>query len=248
MRVWRRAAVLQTGALDRLRVSLAAAEQGFELKGKHLLRTDIHGLPNALAEEPDAIVAGGIGFVRRGLELRSVAVPDFADYPPSLMPLFGRRIWRSTLGEALDLPDGTAFVKPAEETKLFTGFVVEGTPSTYAVSGFPMETPVWVSERVEFVSEWRCYVIEGIIEKAGQYRGEPLIFPDAQVPRAALAAMQGSGEAPVSFVIDVGITAEGRTLVVEANDGYAVGNYALTPLQYAHFLETRWDEMVGAND
>ncbi len=248
MRLWRSAAILQTGASDRLRVSLAAAEQGFELKGKRLLRADLAGLPDALAEEPGAIVSGGIGFVRRGLSLQGAEIPDFPDYPPSLLPFLGRDVRRGTLREALALPDGTAFVKPADATKLFTGFVVEGVPSTYAVSGLPMDTPVWISGRVDFLSEWRCYVVEGEIERAGHYRGDPLLFPDPALPRAALAAMQRAGEAPVSFVLDVGVAATGGTLVVEANDGYSVGNYALSPLQYAHLLETRWDEMVATPD
>ncbi len=37
---------------------------------------------------------------------------------------------------------------------------------------------------------------------------------------------------------------EGRTLVVEVNDGYALGNYGLSPLNSINFHKARWKEMV----
>ena len=244
MRVWRKAAILQVEGSERLRTSLAAAEHGFELKGKRILRAPVAGLQAAMDEEPDAIVAGSIGFVRKGLGLVGAEVPELPDYPRSLAPFLGRTIRRGTLEEALRHEDGRWFVKPAALTKLFTGFVVDGTRSTFEASGLPMDTPVLIAEAVRFASEWRCYVVEHEIARAGNYRGDPLIFPDAARIRAMLATMIEASEAPISFVIDVGVTEGGETLLVEVNDGYAVGNYALPPLEYAHLLETRWDQMT----
>lgn len=245
MRVWRKTAIVQRGGSERLRVSLAAAAHGFELKGKHLIHVPVGDLESALSDEPDAIVVGSIGFVRRGLAIRGVDVPVFEDYPPSLTAFLGRELRLTTLGEALDRTDGPWFVKPAEFTKLFNGFVADSVRSTFEASGLPPETRVWISSVVRFVSEWRCYVVEREIVKAGHYRGDPLVFPNAARVRSMLAAMVAAGEAPVSFVIDAGVTDRGETLLVEANDGYAVGNYALAPIEYAHLLETRWDEMVA---
>ena len=37
---------------------------------------------------------------------------------------------------------------------------------------------------------------------------------------------------------------DGRTLVVEVNDGYALGNYGLSPLNSINFHKARWKEMV----
>ncbi len=44
--------------------------------------------------------------------------------------------------------------------------------------------------------------------------------------------------------IDIGVTRDGRTLVVEVNDGYALGNYGLSPLKSINFHRARWKEMV----
>lgn len=42
-----------------------------------------------------------------------------------------------------------------------------------------------------------------------------------------------------------GVTREGATLVVEMNDGYALGCYGLAAVPYAQLLEARWQEMVS---
>lgn len=63
---------------------------------------------------------------------------------------------------------------------------------------------------------------------------------------AALAAYLPA--APAAFALDVGCTRAGATLVVEINDGYALGAYGLTPLAYAKFLSARWAQLSGTKD
>ena len=55
-------------------------------------------------------------------------------------------------------------------------------------------------------------------------------------------------EAPAAFSLDVGLTAAGVTVVVEVNDGYALGAYGLMPLAYAKLLSARWAQMSGTTD
>ena len=51
--------------------------------------------------------------------------------------------------------------------------------------------------------------------------------------------------APAAYGLDFGVTADGRTLLVEANDGFALGCYGLDPVIYAEMLEARWCELAG---
>jgi hypothetical protein len=44
------------------------------------------------------------------------------------------------------------------------------------------------------------------------------------------------------------VDAQGRTLVVEANDGFALGAYGLMPVDYARLLAARWAELTGTDD
>lgn len=43
-------------------------------------------------------------------------------------------------------------------------------------------------------------------------------------------------------------TDDGRTLLVEVNDGYALGCYGLQHNLYAKLLAARWAELVGVPD
>jgi len=50
--------------------------------------------------------------------------------------------------------------------------------------------------------------------------------------------------APVAYSLDFGVTEDGRTLLVEANDFYFLGCYGLSPLSYALAIADRWKEIV----
>ena len=53
---------------------------------------------------------------------------------------------------------------------------------------------------------------------------------------------------PAGCAIDIGVTPDGRTLLVEINDGFALGCYGAEPVQYAKLLSARWCELVGIHD
>jgi hypothetical protein len=98
------------------------------------------------------------------------------------------------------------------------------------------------SEVVEFTSEWRFYVLRGVVVGVGHYAGDPLVFPDPAVVRSAVTDFAGG--CPAAYGLDFGVSA-GRTLLVEANDAYAIGVYGLPPPVFAEMLEARWLELVG---
>ncbi len=54
--------------------------------------------------------------------------------------------------------------------------------------------------------------------------------------------------APAGYSLDFGLTQDGRLLLVEANDGYALGNYGLFYVDYAKLLSARWAELTGQKD
>lgn len=58
---------------------------------------------------------------------------------------------------------------------------------------------------------------------------------------------QHTPEVP-AFSLDMGRTAAGATVVVEVNDGYALGAYGLAPTAYAKFWSVRWAQMSGTGD
>ena len=132
------------------------------------------------------------------------------------------------------------------DAKKFTGVLVRRPGDLMGCGDQHEDTPVWCATPVQFVAEWRCFVRYGCILDARSYKGDWRTHFDAAVVEAALAAY--APEAPAAFALDVGVTAAGATLVVEVNDGYALGAYGLTPLAYAKFLSTRWAQMSNTTD
>ena len=53
---------------------------------------------------------------------------------------------------------------------------------------------------------------------------------------------------PASYALDVGVTYGGRTPLVEANGGCALGSYGLRHNLYAKLLPARWAQMVDVPD
>jgi len=56
--------------------------------------------------------------------------------------------------------------------------------------------------------------------------------------------MAETKQAPWAYCLDWGIDEKGRTLLVEMNDGYAMGHYGLNPALYARMLSARWYQMA----
>ena len=107
---------------------------------------------------------------------------------------------------------------------------------------YPDETPVWLSETVDFVSEHRAFCMDGRIVDVRRYCGDWSIAPDRKIVEDALSSWKS---APKAFALDFGATSDGKTLLVEANDATALGHYGLNTEAYSQMIEARWLELVG---
>lgn len=197
---------------------------------------------DALPLARDVIVVGGIGLVRRALAKIGAPLPEELNIPVPLLAFAGRRVWETTLEIARKPESWPIFVKPLHEGKLFVGHLIRDWPDLIVSAGFLGSLPVLAQEPVHFASEWRVYVRYGEILGLGHYKGDPLLFPDPAIVRAAIIAWE---EAPAGYGIDFGITDSGQTLLVEVNDGHSLGNYSLRPVEYAKLIQARWDEMAN---
>jgi ATP-grasp domain, R2K clade family 3 len=192
---------------------------------------------------PTVGVAGYIGDVLRALRKIGRPAPPSVDYPPELREFLGRSIREGTLGEARAMAE-PVFVKPVQH-KLFTGLVFCSTDADArrSVVTLPDEVPVFLSEPVKFVAEYRCFVLDFEILDCRRYVGDFGVAPDRAVIEAAVRALVG--RAPRAFSLDWGVSDGGKTLLVEMNEGYALGHYGLAPTLYARMLSARWHELAG---
>ena len=230
-------------------VNGSVAARGFEVLGyavRFFQPADLPGLPLG----PGAVVVGGMGTVRAALEQAGVHPPSHESAPAVLRPFLGRESWRTTPQEVRDAGRFPVFVKPYEQAKAFTGQVVADAAGLDLLlrprADFPVmaqDFPLLAQEPVVFLSEWRVFVVRGAAVGVSHYQGDALLFPAAGVIRLALGAYR---PAPAGYSMDFGVADDGRTLLIETNDGYSLGHGGLVSTLYAELLRARWQEMTGA--
>jgi hypothetical protein len=192
------------------------------------------------------LVVGGTITVHLALRQIGVEFPRPLNLPQPLVRFAGRRIWETTLGAIRQTVEAglaqPVFVKPMVETKSFAGCVVSGRAELEPFQHLEDALCLQAAEPVVFVSEWRYYVHRGAVVGIAHYKGEWSVVPDSAIVREAVSGYSGS---PVAYSLDFGITAAGRTLLVEANDAFALGAHGIDAVAYARMLEDRWLEMTG---
>ena len=175
-----------------------------------------------------------------GQPLKALNIPD------ELMSFTGRDVKVMTMAEFKQDRNLPIFVKPGglskEYSDIFTAGVISKESSRQNFfNGVPDAYPVVVSEVVDFVSEYRCYVIDGQLKGIKHYLGDIRIFPDVKVIDSAITAYTTQ---PMGYSIDFGVTSDGRTLLVECNAGYSLGNYGLDDITYTTLLLSAWREII----
>lgn len=223
-------------------INTFSAMLGFQQMGiETVLFSDKDELSKA---ETSDIVVGGVGRVKQFLESRGIYVSDI-DYPESLSMYFGRKIWETTSDSVLtEKKNFPLFIKP-KQGKMFTGFVCNNESDIAGRFSPDENIPVYCSEVMNFITEWRCFVRYGDILDIRRYKGE---LGKTYSLKVIKDMVQSFLDAPAAYSIDIGITDNDETIIVEVNDGYSLGSYGLDPLLYAKLLSARWAELTGTED
>lgn len=220
-----------------------AAAEGFAIQGIPVVPFFGFGdLANITDLGPSSIVSGNIGDVWEALTMMGKPIPPPLDYPPHLEWMMGREFTHASLADVRGLV-ARRFVKPVQQ-KLFGGFVFDPLDprSRLAVAVYHDDTPCIIAEEVDFVSEYRCFIRNDAPVGVKHYRGDSFVALDKPTYNKAVKCCKG--KMPAAYSLDLGVTADGKTLLVEANEGYALGSYGLNSLVYARFLEARWEELT----
>lgn len=195
----------------------------------------LHGIAGV---DPAQCPVGTVEFVKQYAQSCGVTMPAFDSYPLCLRDggFFKRKIRQGRFSDAND----HEFVKPVNAVKLFTGDIKFRITDTVNDS-----IEVYISEPVNFVAEWRLYVINGCFCGAARYddndNDEDL---GSSFSMAAINAMTASRFA--NFSLDIGKLANGEYCIVEANDGWALGYYRgdCTVSDYARLIWNRWKDIA----
>lgn len=219
------------------------ARRGFDLQGVEVVPFDsteeIHTLEDL---GPTVGIAGYIGDVLNGLKRINKSLPEPLDYPPVLKDYLCRNIRLGSLREVVNSEE-KFFVKPVQH-KAFTGFVWQNDiMSNRNIIGHSLDTPVWISDPLVIVSEYRSFILSGEILDVRRYKGNWGLAPAREVVEEAVCEM--TPHAPVAYCLDWGITSCNTTVLVEMNDGFSFGGYGLHPGYMSQMISARWFELTG---
>lgn len=219
---------------------------GFKEKGANIvLFEDIMEVP-ALK---NMVLVADIDFTHAHLKRLGIEPPKALNIPEELMPYTGRNVRYMTMGEFKQDTKLPVFIKGNNKAKEYSdifsaGVITKESSRRDFFNGVPDAFPVLVSDYMDIVSEWRGYVIDGQLKGIKHYLGDIRVFPDMKVVDAAIADYRTQ---PAGYSIDFGITADGKTILVECNDGYSLGNYGLEPSLYSTLLAKRWLQIMKNN-
>ena len=198
--------------------------------------------------DKDTIVVAGVPATLKIFQRLGVTPPKPIDIPLELVNYCGRWVITTTIKDALDNSElqYPLFVKPAQKGKLFNGQIIsckeELEMLRYCDEEMDLETPIFISEKVKFISEFRSFVLKGQILDCRKYSGDYKKVPDFSIIENAVKDFVSS---PIAYSIDFGVTEDGRTLLIECNDAYSLGPYGLNNLDLTRMFIYRWKEIVG---
>lgn len=195
----------------------------------------------------ETIVYAGIPVMDKVFEKLGVS-PRVEYYPVELSRYLGRFVGLTTVSAVRDGIDcenpKPMFVKPTiDAKKSFTGLVCRKFIDLLHFHHMKETDHLWVSDVTEFVSEYRCFIHKSLgVLGVKHYRGDwkKMIHPD--IPDECRRFFTNS---PIAYSLDLGLTSDGRTLLVECNDALSLGCYGLDPSFFGIMIVDRWKEIMS---
>lgn len=138
-------------------------------------------------------------------------------------------------------------MKPVD-SKVFTGKVISSIKDLIGCGTYNDNLEVLCSEAVEFMREWRCFVYYDEIIDVRPYKGDWHYNYNPDVLDQIMNQFTQWDERPMACSIDIGVTKDGRTLLIECNDAYSLGAYGLEDYKYAKLLSARWSQLLNRED
>lgn len=174
-----------------------------------------------------------------------IETPNYIGYPESLKKYLHRDIKITKYNEIND--EYPYFVKPKNGVKLFTGSLIENDREYRILKNFWKvndDTELYLSEPIDIISEYRCFVHKGELKGIQYYAGDFRQFPSINV----IEEMIKNYENPyISYTLDVGlIEKHGHglfTTLIEVNDMWAIGSYGFDAKTYVRMTIDRFIEI-----
>lgn len=236
-------------------INIAAAMYGFRDMGAEII--PYHSLDDIydMVKRDDIV----LDYIHQCNEVfhKFNVTPVEEDYPDVLKPFLGRKIWTDTIENFSRDEEKWKkgyFVKPLK-SKAFTGKIIDSISSLVGCGNQEDNYEILVSEPMNVKAEWRCFILYDEIIDVRPYgvlidssRKSYKYSYDSEVLQKMMEAFVTWDERPAACSMDICVTDDKRTLLVECNDAYALGEYGLAGIYYAKMISARWSQLLSVED
>lgn len=172
---------------------------------------------------PNVVPIGNTKFVCQYIENFVGPAPKPINVPHQLMdPFFtGRKIFNGTEKDISKL-----FFKSNDEIKVDVNETIWPKAGNYQIS-----------DPIDIVSEWRAFVFRNELVGLQNYSGAFDVFPDVERIKHMIIAYIGS---PPAYTLDVAVTENGQTVVIEVHDFFSCGLYGFADHRILPYMFSDW--------
>ena len=188
------------------------------------------------------VIIGSVESTNEFFKGCGIEMPKYLGYPDELTGYLWRKIINVKMID-LNYVEPPYFIKPAHGVKLFTGELITKQAQLkflYDYYEISDETAILMSQPINIISEYRCFVHEGELKGIQYYLGDYKLYPDIRVVESMISDYTSSN---CAYTLDVGVTDDGKTILVEVNDMWAIGSYGMDARTYTLMCVRRMREI-----
>lgn len=188
---------------------------------------------------PYNVIVGSVESCEIVLNNMKLEVPPPIDML-KLAPISGRKFEVKTKEKFLEYYElFPYFIKPYDKHKQFPAFIAKDKGDVLMYTNKINNVNFLISNPLSIISEYRLYINKKKILGMKHYSGDPFVYPDPLFIKKALDFCYKNLNL-LSYSLDFGILQTGETILIEAQDAWAIGNYGLEPYDYIKFVKDRW--------
>jgi len=244
-----RAYVQQTENGEWLNESCYRVSRGFRDLGYAVQPFTSQNLPI----DSGVVAYGDEATIRFLLKRARKTPPEILRYPYCLRAQFLDRtpseVALRVVAESLHLPNyRPVFLQPSRDPFLFSGKVISTLDDLLSLGNLPDATPVWKSQVIPFLSEYRAFVHRGELVGMWFLKGDPLVFPDSETVRRMIRSAKTMSQ--IAFSLDIGVARfperpekiRTPTLLIGAHEIYEANSFSLDSAALAQMSIDRWNQ------
>jgi hypothetical protein len=190
-------------------------------------------------EEDDVVIpVGTVQFVIKYMRDHNIPVPKPINVPEELIKP-DPNIYSSTYFTGrtiINMPEGTSYDGPEAFVK--SNDVIKSPINGFYKSFYNEHAhSIQISDKVEILSEWRCFVWRGKLLDGKHYSGDFRIFPDYKKVEEMISVYT---EAPCAYTLDVFIDHNLQTYCLEVHDFFSCGLYGFEDNSHLPLMFSGW--------